>query len=365
LIEFKKAVAREILDRDGQITSLYLDIDHPIKKAINYNQLTGPVEVGDILLVNTTAGTLGLGTGGVHFVMANLSGAEKELIPGGHGMKLKYTPIQSKLLLSEEAGSPYHSLFNEEIDFNKKVVYVGELHSMLPPLCAYLKYMSKGSLRIAYIMTDHGALPLCFSRNVLDLKKKNLLDITVTTGNAFGGDFECVNIYTALKAALNIGKCDIAILSMGPGILGTNTRYGFSGLELGLYVNLIHHLGGNCIYIPRIGFGDSRIRHRGISHHSLTVLRDIIDHPTFLIFPLMPKEKAMRIIEQLRQEGLFPRNPLLFYSGYGIQKAMEYYQVSSTTMGRSIKEDPFFFYELGAVGRYGLKLLDRMGKRMV
>lgn len=46
-----------------------------VEKAVNYRRLTGDVAEGDLVQLNTTAVDLGLGTGGVHFVMARLGSA--------------------------------------------------------------------------------------------------------------------------------------------------------------------------------------------------------------------------------------------------------------------------------------------------
>lgn len=354
-IELKRGVVKEIVESDERGTMVVrLDIHHPHKLAVVYAPLTGWVEVGDEVLVNTTACSLGLGTGGYHFVVCNLNMRDRAFVSKGHGMKLKYTPLQMQILLSEEEESPHHAYYNQPIDFRGKLVYVGELHSMLAPLCAYLKYFSEGKVSIAYIMTDHGALPISFSRIVGLLKRKGLLDVTVTSGNAFGGDYECVNIYTALKAALNVANCDVAIVAMGPGILGTGTTFGFSGLELGLYVNLVAALGGNVLYIPRLGFGDARERHIGISHHSITVLKHIIHHPIPLVLPLMDKSKLRRVIKQLEDSRLLAKYRAVFLSGSDIRKALKHYGLAPTTMGRGIDEEPYFFYALGAAARYGL-----------
>lgn len=354
-IELKRGVVKEILESNENGTAIVrLDIHHPCKLAVVYAPLTGQVGIGDRVLVNTTACSLGLGTGGYHFVVGNLEKKDNAFVSNGHGMKLKYTPLQMQLLLSEEEKSPHHAHYSQPIDFQGKMVYVGELHSMLPPLCAYLKYFSGNSISIAYVMTDHGALPISFSRNVGLLKKNGLLDVTVTTGNAFGGDYECVNIYTALKAALNVADCDVAIVAMGPGILGTGTKFGFSGLELGLYVNLVAASGGSVMYVPRLGFGDNRERHIGISHHSITVLKDIIQYRLPLVLPLMDKPKLLRIMRQLKDNCLLSKYRVIFLSGQDIRVALKHYNIASTTMGRGIDEDPYFFYALGAAARYGL-----------
>ena len=59
-----------------------------------------------------------------------------------------------------------------------------------------IKFRSENK-KIACIITDHGALPVWFSKNIRLLKSKGLLDTVISIGNAFGGDYECVNIYTA------------------------------------------------------------------------------------------------------------------------------------------------------------------------
>lgn len=354
-IEFKQGMVEQVVGKIDETTIiLKLAIDHVCKLAVLYPRLTGPADIGDRVLVNTTASSLGLGTGGYHFVVCNLDRPATPFESRGHGMKLKYTPFQVQLLLSEEEESPHHPYYDQPVDFRNKLVYIGELHSMLVPLCACIKYFSGSSVRIAFIMTDHGALPVGFSRNVALLKDKGLLDVTITSGNAFGGDHECVNIYTSLKAALDIEGCQTAVITMGPGILGTGTTYGFSGLELGLYANLIAGLGGNVVYVPRLGFGDSRRRHRGISHHSITVLRDIVQHSLPLVLPLMDAKSRIRIMEQLKENGLLDKHRIIFLDGADVRAALDHYSLRPTTMGRGLDEDPYFFYTLGAASRYGL-----------
>ena len=340
---------------DERTEILRLAIDHPCKLAVLYTCLTGRAKAGDRVLVNTTAASLGLGTGGYHFVISNLNRTSTSFKSRGHGMKLKYTPLQMQLLLSEEINSPYHAYYDHPVDFQNKLVYIGELHSVLAPLCAYIKYFSDSGIRIAYIMTDHGALPMGFSRTVTLLKNKDLLDVAITSGNAFGGDHECVNIYTSLKTAFDIENCQVAIITMGPGILGTGTTYGFSGLELGLYANMIAGFGGKVVYLPRLAFGDCRQRHTGISHHSITVLRDIIQYSLPLVLPLMDAKRRIRIMEQLEENGLRDKHRIIFVDGVGIQRALNHYNLYPTTMGRGVNEEPFFFYAIGAAGWYGLR----------
>lgn len=347
----------QILSERNEMTELLLDIDHPIKKAINYNNISGKVSVGDQLYLNTTAATLSLGTGGYHFVIANMAHSCLNMSPGGHGMKLRYTPMQVKVPFVEEENISMEHIFNNPLKLTNKLICFGELHSMVPPLCAFFKYYAGEAIRIAYIMTDHAALPIQFSNNIAYLKECKLVNATITTGNAFGGDYECVNIYTALQTAALLASCDVIIISMGPGITGTSTKYGFSSLEMSFYMDLVFHLGGNCCYVPRISFADKRDRHYGLSHHSLTVLGEILEAPMHLALPIMDKIKLKIIMEQLRVANVLNKHNISLNDGSSIKAAMDYFALNTSTMGRGIKDDPYFFYSIGAAGRKGLSLI--------
>ena len=63
--------------------------------AVAFTQLVGRVEVGDRVLVNTTAVALGLGTGGFHLVVAVDDQTPTELDHPGRVMKARYTPLQA------------------------------------------------------------------------------------------------------------------------------------------------------------------------------------------------------------------------------------------------------------------------------
>lgn len=349
-------VVAVLSNREG-VTEVLLEIDHPIKKAINYNRITGSIQKNDWVYLNTTAGSLSLGTGGYHFVMANLSQKSLSMAGRGHGMKLRYTPVQVKVPFSEEENISAAAVYNHQLNLKNKLIFFGELHSMIPPLCAYLRLFSDIRYRIAYIMTDHGALPIEFSRNVALLKENRLLDTTITIGSAFGGDYECVNIYTGLQTAACVDKADIILVAMGPGIAGTGTKYGYSGLEMGFYLDLAYRLGGYCCYIPRISFADSRKRHYGLSHHTLTMLSEIVQAQVSIGLPILGKEQQGFLHKQVRLHNLHKKHRIILIDGSGIQSAMKSVQIPFTTMGRGVKEDPAFFYAVGAAASHGLTLM--------
>lgn len=354
LISYTKGTAISIIEDSNNITEIEVNIDDKIFKAINYKDLTGEINLGDIVILNTTAMDLSLGTGGYHFVIYNYSNESFNAKDLGHIMKLRYTPFQIKCLAAEEEDSIYHNIFQEFKSLDKHVFIVASLHSMIAPIAAMIKYINNNII-INYIMTDAASLPLYFSKTIKELKDKKLLNKTITIGNAFGGDLECINIYTGLIAAKEILKGDITIISMGPGIVGSGTKYGFTGIEQGYIIDAINNLGGKAIAVPRISFKDSRKRHYGISHHTITVLSEITRTRSYLILPCLDQEKTKYIKEQIKDFKIDSKHNIIFDNGNRINLAMDHYNLKTTTMGRTILEDLDYFKALGAVGSYLVK----------
>ena len=112
-------------------------------------------------------------------------------------------------------------------------------------------------------MTDGAGLPIALSDLVASLRERSLIDATVTFGHAFGGDFEAVSVFSALVVARHVADADVAVVAMGPGIVGTNTRLGFSGLEVGPVLDATVALGGVPVAALRVSFADPRARHIG------------------------------------------------------------------------------------------------------
>ncbi|MGI6553273.1 MAG: DUF3866 family protein [Bacillota bacterium] len=326
-------------------------------RAINYDFLTGDLREGDRVLLNTTAVDLGLGSGSYHFVVTNLdrpplTSDKKANRSQGHIMKLRYTPLQFSVLSMEEENSPYHRLFHEFESLEGMPVLIGELHSMLLPAIFNLKSVNP-CLRVAYIMTDGGALPANFSENIAFLKKKKLLDGVITFGQAFGGDYEAVNIYTALIGARLVLNADLAMVTMGPGITGTGTKYGFSGIEQGYIIDAVNTLKGRPIFIPRISFADQRNRHYGLSHHSITILEEIAKTPAEVVLPKLSREKHAYIREQISKHRLELKHKIVIVQE--LEKIYENilsFQVPLSTMGRGLEQDREFFLTAGAAGYY-------------
>jgi hypothetical protein len=227
---------------------------------VAFPHLTGPVEPGDEVLINVQARELGLGSGGFDVLYANLTrGLEFKPDPGAHVMKLPYTPAQFAVLHGEEAAD-----LPELLD--GLPVVACSLHSQLAPVCAALR-----GLQVAYVQLQGGALPVALSDTVRALKQQELLHLTVGVGACFAGDVDCVNVYSAL-AFVQSREVDAAVCAIGPGIVGTGSRLGHGGMAAADALNAAAELGGEPIIVLRLSEADPRPRHRGVSHHTDTIL---------------------------------------------------------------------------------------------
>lgn len=351
MISKKLGIVEEIIDKSENLDDIRVNINGEIQKAYNYPKMTGEVNVGDEVVLNTTAVELSLGTGGYHFVISNLNNIESSFTPGGHIMKLRYTPFQIKVDSVEEQESSYHSVIDNFESLYDMPVVVGTLHSMLTPFVASYKrnYPNK---KLVYIMTDGAALPIYLSKNVETLKNKNLIDYTITIGNAFGGDFECVNIYTALITAKEVLKADAVFVSMGPGIAGTGTKYGFTGIEQGPILDAVKKLGGTPIAIPRISFSDKRDRHRGISHHSITVFNDIVNVSVNIPITVYDEDCMAVIKNQIENNNLNHKHNVVYINNDKTKEDLDYFNLRVKSMGRSYEQDKEFFQAASTAAYY-------------
>jgi hypothetical protein len=336
-----------------------VDVGGEQARAIAYTSLTGTINVGDCVLLNTTAVKLGLGTGGYHFVIANLSAQELTEQGPGHIIKCRYTPVQHSVLSVEEEDSPEREAIEKFQSLNGMPVVIGQLHSQLGPAAAGIKRKTQRRARVAYIMTDSAALPLAFSRNAAELKSKGIIDVTITVGQAFGGDIEAVNVYTGLIAAKEVARADAVVVCPGPGNVGTGTTYGFSSIEQGEIINAVAVLGGAPIAIARISFADPRPRHRGLSHHTVTALTKVALAKCTLVLPMIDQMKLVSLQEQIAHSAIHYKHRTRIVDGWpGIDELREKgFNLSS--MGRTFEEDPEFFLSAAAAGALAGEMLKR------
>jgi hypothetical protein len=233
-------------------------------------------------------------------------------------------------------------------------VVVADLHSAVVAILAGLRDGGR-TPRVAYVMTDGGALPLGFSRSVGELRDAGWLAATVTVGQAFGGDVEAVTLHSGLLAARHVMDADLAIVTQGPGNLGTGTRWGFSGVASGEAVNATGVLGGRAVAALRISQADPRERHRGVSHHSLTALGRVALAAADVAVPALAGELGVAVAAAVGP--LSPPHRLVTVEVDGLREAIAAAPVKASSMGRGLDEDTAYFLGCAVAGRHTATLL--------
>ena len=325
-LSLRRGTVSAVRTRNDEL--IRLDVDG--EPCLAYPRITGPVEVGDEVIVNVQARELGLGSGGFDILYLNLTRSlDEPPAPDAHVMTLPYTPLQSAVRhVEEDAELP------SRID--GMPVVCCSLHSQVAPVCAGLR---RRNLRVAYAQIGGGALPVSLSDAVRALKAGGLVDVAIAVSPCFDGDTQSVTIASALAWARGQGH-DAVVCSIGPGIVGTASTLGHGGLAAAEAANTAAALGGKAIVTIRYSEADPRERHRGVSHHTRTILefcRDaVIAWPRGLEAPewLAPREE----VDAERWHEACARLPL-------------------SHMGRGMADDPCFFMVAFAAGRYARSLL--------
>lgn len=331
--------------RPGAI-ELEVEIEGGRAPALAYPDLVGPVAVGERVVLNTAAVALGLGTGGLHFVVAVERGPDTELGREGRVMKARYTPLQVAVTTVEET---HCDAIEGSRGLQNVPVVCAPLHSMVAPIAAGAK--ASADARVVYVMTDGAALPGALSRLVPRLRASGLLDGWITCGQAFGGEVEAVTVWTGLLAAKEVLDAEVIIVADGPGNLGTDTTWGVSALASGHAMNAARALGGRPVAALRASLADPRERHRGISHHSITTLSKVCTVDVNVAVPFLDDDAERDLVwDALRAAKLEERHQLVEADGRPAVAELRRRGVEATSMGRTPADDPLFFLAAGAAG---------------
>jgi hypothetical protein len=327
-LSLRRGRVTAVLERHAGLARLEVDG----RPCVAYPRLTGPVALGDEVVVNTQARELGLGSGGFDVLHVNLTrGLGLPPDEGAHVMKLPYTSLQSAAVHAEEGGG------DEPLpDLAGLPVVCCSLHSQVAPACAGI---GKGA-RVAYVQLPGGALPVSLSDTVRALRRSGLVDVTVAVGSCVDGDVACVSAASALAWAAAQG-CRAVVCAIGPGIVGTGTLLGHGGLAAAEAANAACALGGRAVLAPRVSGAEARDRHRGVSHHTLAVLALALG-PVAVAWPdglgeLTPPDGAVRVDAAGWREAC---------AGLPLR-----------TMGRGPEDDPWLFAAAFAAGRLARSLL--------
>jgi hypothetical protein len=339
-------VVAALRDERPGLQKVDVEIDGTAHRAYVLTQLTGTVAAGDRVIVNTTAVDLGLGTGGWHFVHWNLE-RDEWVEPGpGHIMKLRYTSLQADIGSTEEHLDAAASAC---VTVDGLPVVATPLHSQVPAVAVGIRSV-RPDARIAYVMTDGAALPLALSDLVATLRDRGLVDTTITCGHAFGGDHEAVNIFSALMVARRIAEADVAVVAMGPGIVGTDSALGFTGIEVGTVLDATAGLGGLPVACLRASTADGRDRHRGLSHHTVTTLTVATRSRVVVPVPAVGGDLETEIRTELETSGITDRHDVVTVPVPDVLAAFASHDLHVSSMGRPAADDPILFQCAAAAG---------------
>jgi hypothetical protein len=278
MLKLRRAIVVDAEPAQGPEQSLVVALDgaeDPPRAAIADVTLVGRAEAGDELIVNVEALDLGLGSGGFDIVHVNLTrGLRGEGAAGANVMKLNYTSLQHAVETVED----------ERLRLPvERPVAVLALHAQLAAV-AWAFAQGAPRRRLGYVQTEGGALPGGHSRTVRALRERGLLAGHLTAGASFGGEGEAITTAGALHHGLRTLGWDAAVCGPGPGIVGSSSPLGHGGMSALDSAHAALALGCPTLLVARMSSADQRARHRGISHHTLTVL-DLLLGPVTVALP--------------------------------------------------------------------------------
>jgi hypothetical protein len=210
-------------------------------------------------------------------------------------------------------------------------VAVLPLHGHLAP-AAWAVHQAAPGLRVGYIQTSGGALPGSFLRDVKQLRERGLLTGYITAAPCYGGEREAISTVGALDAAATDLNWDAILIGPGPGIIGSDTTYGHGGMASLDNAHAALSLGLPTLISPRLSSSDPRPRHQGLSHHTRTILQLLLAQVDVAV-----PEGEPEVAETLEA---FPHRLQQVPTDLGGYAAAG---LPTTTMGRSLQDDPLFF----------------------
>ena len=320
MLTLRRGRITAVLERVEGLSRLEVDGE----PCVAYPRLTGPVALGDEVIVNTQARELELGSGGFDVLYANLTRG-LDLLPedDAHVMKLPYTPAQNARRHAEEGRTLPDTLAGLP-------VLCCSLHSQVVPVCAGI---GPGK-RVAYVQLAGGALPVSLSDALRALRESGYVETAIAVGACLDGDVECVSAASALLYAA-AEEFDVVVCAIGPGIVGTGSTFGHGGLSAADAANAAAALHGMPILAVRASERDPRARHQGVSHHARAVLELCLGE---VIVPWPAGYEAPPWLE-----------PRVEIDVSGWEDACAGLPLAH--MGRGPQEDPLFFATAFAAGR--------------
>jgi uncharacterized protein DUF3866 len=332
-------VSRRLKLRRGVVVSedpLTVEVDGQRRPAWADATLLGETREGDEVVVNVEALDLELGSGGFDVVHVNLTrglaggGAEG----GEHVMKLNYSSLQHPVEPVERPFDEPAPSVTQPAAARPTQALVLPLHGHLAPAAWAAAQALPGS-KVGYVQTGGGALPGALLRDLEELRERGLVWGHIAAAPAYGGEYEALSVAGALDAAAHKLGWDVAIVGPGPGIIGSETRLGHGGMAALDNAHAGLALGLPTLLSPRLSAADPRERHRGVSHHTLTVMRMLLGAVEVVVPSGNPVVTA-QLAEATAWRHRLREAPadLAGYASSGLP---------TRSMGRDLSEDPLFF----------------------
>jgi Protein of unknown function (DUF3866) len=336
MLTLQRGTVTDAGDPDASMQRLEVDVEGDSRPAVADVALVGASEAGDEVVVNVQARDLSLGSGGFDIVHCNLTrGLGGTGTPGAHVMKLNYTSLQHAVMPVEGEGL--------STPLAAPVAVLG-LHGQLAPLAWAFAQAAPGR-SLGYVQTAGGALPGGFSDVVRELRQRGLLAAHLTAGPAYGGEGEAITTAGAIHHGVDDLGWDAVACGPGPGILGSGSALGHGGIFALDSAHAALALGCPTLVVARMSDSDRRPRHRGVSHHTRTVLELLLE-PVVVALPESDRH------ELPGAHDLRYATPDL--DGYRDSR------LPARTMGRDLDEDRSFFAAALVAGTTLATMLPRL-----
>jgi len=144
------------------------------------------------------------------------------------------------------------------------------------------------------------------------------------------------------------------VVAMGPGIVGTGSRWGFTGIEVASVLDAVAAVGGRPIATLRASSVDPRARHRGLSHHTTTTLADAVRSRVTVALPL---DSSAVLAPELDAAGIAGRHDVRVVAAPDPVALFDAAGLRVTTMGRRAADDRLPFECAAAAGAVAVELL--------
>ena len=271
-------------------------------RALAFPALVGSPEIGDRVLLNVSALARGLGTGGYALVIALPDRPPVDPPDGpGHLVKARYTPLQAMVLGVDDQESPHHDAPAGRRRPRRHCPWWSRTCTRRCPRSSPARGSRRArgpeaAPRVAYVMTDGGALPAWFSRTIAGLRvrgvDRGLHHHRPVVRRATSRPSPCTRACSprGTWSAPTSWSSRRDRATSAPGRAGASP-----GSRRARRSTRRPSLGGRPVGSLRVSGADARERHLGVSHHSLTAYGRVALAPADVVVPVLEGDLGQRV----------------------------------------------------------------------